>query len=105
MLFFIDLFISFLLSADVQRAVSFCTQKGFSAHWVPQKKNWHGGPSEPSAIVLSNLAPLPCLYFTWLQPSECNKEKHSVFKEKVDAKLNRICHHKMSDVSKAALLN
>ncbi len=62
-------------------------------------------PSEPSAIVLSNLAPLPCLYFTWLQPSECNKEKHSVFKEKVDAKMTRICHHKMSDISKAALLN
>lgn len=82
----------------------FVHKKEFSAHWVPQK-NWHGGPSEPSAIVLSNLAPLLGLYFTWLKPSECNTEKHSVFKGKVDAKLNRICHHNMSDVSKAALLN
>lgn len=83
----------------------FVHKKDFLHTGSHKKKNWHGGPSEPSAIVLSNLAPLPCLYFTWLQPSECNKEKHSVFKEKVDAKLNRICHHKMSDVSKAALLN
>lgn len=75
-----------------------------------KKKNWHCGPSEPSAIVLSNLAPLLCLFFTWLQPSECKKkEKHSMFIKKVDAKENRITeyvrHQKMSDVSKAALLN
>lgn len=38
MLLFIYLFFIFLLSADVQHAVSFCPQKGFSAHWVPQKK-------------------------------------------------------------------
>lgn len=36
---FIYLFLLFfLLSADVQHAVSFCSQEGFSARWVPQKK-------------------------------------------------------------------
>lgn len=37
-LFSPSFFYFFFISLDVQHAVSFCSQEGFSARWVPQKK-------------------------------------------------------------------